>query len=263
MDLQELLKQAKYTENKYHTGIALGGGGARGFAHLGVIKALKERGIIADIYSGVSAGAIIGALLASGKEPDEILDILKSKKIYQYAGLLFPKKGMLSLGGLQEALKKHIAENNLNQLKTPLIVGASNLNKGKMEYFDDGTIPGIILASASIPVLFSPVEISGNLYCDGGIFENIPVSPLRRICQRIIAVSISPVEETKKLNNLIQISARVFQLSVESTTRDAEEMSTVFIEPKELFDYDILDVNAADELFDIGYHYTKNMALNI
>lgn len=248
---------------KFKIGIALGGGGARGFAHLGVVEALKEKGIEAEIYSGVSAGSIVGAFLASGKTPREVFDIMKTRKFFQYAGIRIPKLGLLSLTGLKEDLEKNIEAEKIENLEIPLVIGAVNLNKAELEYFDAGPLSKIVMASSSIPMLFAPVEMNGYLYCDGGLFQNVPVDPLLKQCEKVIAVNVSPVAETTRLNNLVQISTRIFHLAVEANSRNIEEKCDVLIEPAELHEYDILETKHADKLFKIGYEYTRSMDISI
>lgn len=115
------------------------------------------------------------------------------------------------------------------------------------------------MASVSIPVLFSPVSIGGSPYVDGGLIDNLPVAPLKDLCEKIIAVSISPVQEIDNVDNILRVAARTFQLSVNNQSHRKKEMSDVFIEPPELAKYDLLDTTHADELFEIGYEYCKKL----
>jgi NTE family protein len=248
---------------KHKLGIALGGGGARGFAHLGVLKALEEKDIVPDIIAGTSAGAIVGALIADGKTPDEIYGLLKDRGFFNFSRISIPKNGMLKLDGLKKELEKHISVDDISELEIPLIVAATNMNTGKVDFFDKGPIGDIVLASSSIPVLFSPVEIDGNLYNDGGVMMNVPVEALKDKCKHIIAVNVSPVRETKKLNNLINMSIRTFQLSINSNVRDCTEDCDIMIEPEGLEDFDILNVKHAKKMFDLGYEYTRKLEIKL
>jgi NTE family protein len=244
-------------------GIALGGGGARGFAHLGIVKALLEKGIEPSHYSGVSAGAIAGALLADGMSPDEAHRVLKDKGLFNLGKIHFPTNGLLKFDGLQEELEKALKAKKIEDLKLPLTVAASNLNKAKVEYFSSGNLAQIVTASASIPILFTPVEIDGNLYSDGGMYDNLPTQPLRdEACDKIIAISISPVNETNELDSLKKIGARVFQLMVNANTKTSKTECDLLIEPDGMRDYDILSSSAADELFELGYAYTSELDLS-
>ena len=251
------------SEKNYDLGIALGGGGARGFAHLGVLQALEERGIKPDVISGVSAGAIAGAFIASGLKPKEAFEIIKKYKFTGISEFNIPKTGLLSSAKMKSRLLKKIETERLEDLATPLIICVSNMLDGKPEYLDKGPLADIIQASASIPVLFSPVELNGKLYSDGGIFDNVPVRPLKKICKKVIGVSISPIQQIAELTSLIQVATRMFQLAVNPSKAELKRRCDVFIEPAELCHYDIMDTKHAQEIFDIGYDYAKNMDIEL
>jgi NTE family protein len=143
---------------KYKIGLVLSGGGARGFAHLGVVKALNEKSIYPDIISGVSAGSIAGIFLADGQNPDDIFKLLKKKRIFDFSSIRLPKTGLLSLEGLTTELETKISVKDLKDLKIPMIVAVSNITEAKIEYMDHGKISQIITASSSIPVVFFSCE---------------------------------------------------------------------------------------------------------
>lgn len=243
----------------YRYGIALGGGGARGFAHLGALKALEEAGIKPDLLSGVSAGAIVGAFIAGGFTPDEVFQIMKENRLGNFTSIQLPRDGLLNFDKLQHTITRFISAKNIEDLPIPFYIAASNLNDGVIEYFDKGELGKTVQASASIPVLFSPVKINGKKYVDGGIFDNVPIAPLSGKCESIIAINISPMQKADKLNNLIDIAARTFHLSVESTSIHKKEECDIYIEPPELYNYPILDASKAEQMFRIGYEYTKSM----
>lgn len=241
----------------YRYGVALGGGGARGFAHLGVLKALEELGIKPDIISGVSAGAIVGAFIAGGFTPEEVFEIMKENRLGNFTSIQLPRDGLLNFDKLQHTIARYIPAKNIEDLPIPFYAAASNLNDGVIEYFNKGDLGKIVQASSSIPVLFSPVIINGKKYVDGGIFDNIPIAPLKDKCDTIIAINITPSHKADKLNNLIDIATRTFHLSVESTSFRKKEECDIYIEPPELYNYPILDASKAEKMFRIGYEYTK------
>jgi len=249
------------SDKVYRIGIALGGGGARGFAHLGVLQALHERGIKPDIISGTSAGAIAGGFIAAGYSPREALDHIKKYRFSTFSELTLPKTGLLSSAKMKSSLLKKIATNQMEDLETPLIICVSNMLEGKVEYLGKGPLADIIQASASIPVLFSPVKINESLYADGGIFDNVPITPLRPLCEKVIGVSISPIQKIDGLKNLIQVTTRMFQLAVNPGKGVLKRKCDVFIEPEELSNYDLMDTKHAQEVFDIGYNYAMSVDL--
>jgi NTE family protein len=248
---------------KYKIGIALGGGGSRGFAHLGVLKALNERGIYPEIISGTSAGSIVGSLYAAGYTPDEIHVLLKKKKFADLTKIHIPTDGLFSLDNLTTELKKAIPNDSFEDLKIPFIACVANLNTGKAEYIDSGPLHIIVQASSSIPVLFSPVKIGNTYYVDGGLIDNLPVRPLVRKCDHIIGVNIFPNEITDKIDNLFQVATRTFQISLDNNTRYNKSKCKVFIEPADISKYHMLETKFNDEVFEIGYQYCKKMKIRL
>ncbi len=241
---------------KYKTGLVLSGGGTRGFAHLGVIAALFEKGIKPDIISGVSAGAIVGAFIAGGKSPEEILEIFKKGWFFKYTKLHIPIDGLLKLDGLKEVIREEIPVKNIEDLKVPFFIGISNLNKGIIQYKNRGSLAEIVLASSSIPILFSPVIIGRDSFVDGGLMDNIPIHPIKNDCEQIIVSNISPVNPKAKVKNLVQIATRTFYMSVNANMKEVRKHATIFIEPTGIDKFDILSRSHADELFELGYNST-------
>lgn len=238
-------------------GIALSGGGSKGFAHLGVLKALEEAGITPDIISGTSAGSIVGAFIASGKKPDEVLTLVKNNKFLDYAKVSLPRAGLFTLDNIEKSLKKHLTARFFSGLKIPLFVAVSNLNSGSIEYLRSGPLIPAIQASCSIPVLFSPVEIRDNLYVDGGLLDNLPYRPLIGRCDKVIAINIVAGQKNNEMRNVADVTTRVFEIIVNKDRTTARQECTLLIEPTGLEAYRILDTSHADEMFSLGYEYCK------
>ncbi|MDX5320189.1 MAG: patatin-like phospholipase family protein, partial [Bacteroidota bacterium] len=175
------------------TGIALGGGGARGFAHLGVLQALKEKGIQGDMFCGTSAGSVVGAFMAAGEEPLKVFDIMKKHSFFDFAKMTLPSMGLFNLDNLAAHLEKHLRFKKIEELPKPLIVTVADMCAGKVKYLETGPLAKAVQASSSIPVLFSPVAMDGTLYSDGGVFDNLPYRPLEASCDFIYAIHISPI----------------------------------------------------------------------
>ena len=239
-------------------GIALGGGGARGFAHLGVLKAMEEAGIFPDVVSGVSSGSIVGAFIASGKKPAEIMTVLKDGKFLDYAKVGIPVTGLFSLEKFEENIKRHLSVRSFIELKLPFYVAVANLYSGSVEYLHTGPLIPAIQASCAIPVLFSPVEINGQLYVDGGLLDNLPYKPLLGKCDKIIAVNVFAPERTHKIGNLIEVAMRTFEISISINRKTIRNECDLLIEPTRLDGYGILDTSRAEELYRLGYDYCKN-----
>ena len=153
-------------KKKYRTGVVLSGGGARGFAHLGVLQALNDAGIFPDVVSGTSAGALVGVLYADGYRPEEILQIMNSSSMLHYVRPTVPREGLLQISGIERILQENLKASTFEGLSIPLFVTATDLNNGVAKYFCEGELLRPVIASASIPVLFKPVIIDNIYYVD-------------------------------------------------------------------------------------------------
>ena len=251
------------SNKKYEFGFVLGGGGARGFSHLGAVQALYEKGIKPGIISGVSAGSIAGAFLCAGFTPHETLEMLKDKGVFNFSKVHFPISGLLSLDGLEKEIDNTIKYKNIEDLPTPFVVAVTNLNEGVIEYKKHGPLGKTVLSSSSIPVLFKPVEMDGKQYVDGGVIDNLPIDPIIEDCETIIGFSIMPISKIKKFDNLIQIAQRMFQISISKQAEKNKKRCDYVFEPKGLRKFDILDGSKADQLFEIGYNEAKKAEIKI
>lgn len=243
----------------YKIGLVLSGGGARGFAHLGVIKALHEKEIYPEIISGVSAGAIVGALYADGYGPEEILDFFTERRLLRYLEFGFPNKGLVRITGIARVLKERLKADTFEDLKIPLIVGATDLNNGKVKYFSSGSIKDAVLASSTIPGLVKPLVIDGITYVDGGVLDNFPVKPIWRITKKTIGVHLNPDEHKEDFPNLITILETAFHLAVAKNVKYKSKRVDLFLEPSGLSSFHITDVNKARKIFDMGYSYASEI----
>ncbi len=244
-------------EKQFNFGIVLSGGGARGFAHLGVLQALNEAGIYPDIISGTSAGALAGVMYADGYRPKEILKIMNSNSRLSYIRPTVPREGLLQISGVIRILKESLRAKKFEDLRLPLFVTATNLNSGKIEYFSKGDLLLPVIASASIPVLFKPVRINNSCYVDGGVLDNLPIKPIEGKCRFIIGSFVNPVAYEESFTSLIPIAERTFMLSMSREINEKSKRFDLFIAPPELRNYAILDPEKSQEVFNIGYKATK------
>jgi NTE family protein len=242
---------------KYKIGLVLSGGGARGFAHLGVINALNEAGIFPDVISGCSAGALVGVLYADGYASEEILKLLYTGSRLDYMRPALPREGLLQINGIIKILKLSLRAKTFKELKIPLFVSATDLNNGKAVYFSEGELIDPVIASASIPVLFRPVKINNISYVDGGVLDNLPLRPIENECKILIGSFVNPVGYIEKISGLISIAERTFMLSMSKEIYEKSKKFDLFIAPQELRNYKILDSEKACELFEVGYNATK------
>lgn len=244
-------------EEKTKIGLVLSGGGARGFAHLGVIQALNEADIFPDIISGTSAGALVGVLYCDGHSPKEILKIMKLQSKLDYMRPILPRDGLLQIDGVARLLESHLTVKIFEDLKIPLVVCATDLNHGKSVYISKGELITAVIASSSIPVLFKPVIINKIYYVDGGVLDNLPVKPIQNKCKMLIGSFVNPVGYEESISGLITIAMRTFMLD---QTKEAQEKGKDFdllIAPPELTKFGILEIEKADDIFEMGYKKTK------
>lgn len=245
------------SDKKYRTGLVLSGGGARGFAHLGLMQALNDEGIYPDVISGTSAGALAGVLYADGYTPVEILHMMNSGSRLDFMRPALPREGLLQIGGIIKVLKNNLRAKTFEELKIPLYVAATDLNNGKAEYFSHGDLIDPVIASASIPVLFQPVLINNTCYVDGGVLDNLPVYPIEGKCRFLIGSFVNPVGYMEKISGLISIAERTFMLSMSKEIAEKSKRFDMFVAPPELRNFKILDPEKAEDLFSVGYEATK------
>jgi NTE family protein len=245
------------SEEKYNIGLVLSGGGARGFAHLGVLQALIEAGIFPDIISGTSAGALVGSLYCDGHSPKEIMKVMKADSRLRYMRPTVPRDGLLQISGIINILESHLSARTFEELRMPLIVTATDLNNGKAVYFSSGELLPRIIASASIPVLFKPVIIDNIQYVDGGVLDNFPLRPLENKCRLKIGSFVNPVGHEATTGGLIKIAVRTFMLSMSKEVLEKSKNFDLFIAPAELKNYSILDPEKAEDVYNLGYTATK------
>jgi len=244
-------------------GLALGGGAVLGAAHIGALKAIDELDIPIHCISGTSIGAFISAFYAFGKSWEEIEEVTKDLNWLDLTGLTVPKLGLLSNKKLGDVIKKVIGDANLEQAEIPVAMVATDITSGEKVVFTKGDVETAVMASTCIPGIFIPVEIDGRLLVDGGIVENVPVSPLREMgADYIIAIDLIAEHSHKKPENIIEVLLRSFDFTLKSTTQLQTKKADVLIKP-DLSQFNMVDMNQADELIKIGYSEAKKVLKKI
>ncbi len=236
-------------------GYVLSGGGARGFAHLGILEYLEELNIKPYAISGTSAGAIAGALYAAGKTPTEILHMVKNNSYFGWSNMIWKKPGFFSMQAFEKVLKDAITEDSFEALKIKLFVAATDLNKGESVIFSEGKLFQQIIASASLPVIFAPVTIGERILVDGGLLNNFPIEPLENICDVIIGSYVNKLEKGIGKNSVIgtfNIIERCFLLATAHAVYSKAHRCDVFIETP-VNSFSMYDVKNADAIFEAGY----------
>ena len=240
-------------------GYVLSGGGARGFAHLGVIKYLEELSIRPSAISGTSAGSIVGALYAAGKSAEEILNLTKTGNFFGWDSFAWRQKGIFKMDMLRNLLREIVPGDNFSALKIPFYATATDLNSGSELTFSNGVLSDAVVASCSIPVIFDSVTLGERILVDGGLMNNFPVEPLIDTCDIIIGSYVNKIEEGIGNNSSMEIVNyldRCFHLAISRTVYAKISHCHVFIESP-LHSYNMYNIKAAGEIFEIGYNTAK------
>lgn len=238
-------------------GLVLSGGGYRGIAHAGAIKAFEEFGIVPDYISGTSAGALVGALYAANYSPKEIVTFFKKVRIFEVGRFARNKPGWVDTDTFRSFLLSYFPENNFIGLKKKLFVTTTDLLSGKIQVLSSGNLIDALLASASFPGVFSPVTISNGFYADGGILDNFPIDPIKN-CTKLYGVYVSPVSTMKisDFKHSYDVVNRALHLRMNAASLRKFSACDLVIYPKKLSKYNLFNANNADELFELGYSHT-------
>jgi NTE family protein len=239
--------------------IALSGGGTRGIAHLGVLKALSESGIKINRISGVSSGAIMGAFFCAGYDPSEVLEIILKTKLFKYLRPGISSTGLLKLEYTSALFKKYFKEDSFEHLNTPLTVSALSLKTGRIKYFNSGELNLPLLASSSIPLIFNPITIGGEQFVDGGLAENLPVTPLKNFDDFTVAVHSNPIDPHYDRLNIRTYIERILLITINNNAQHSLKEADFMIEPEGLKNVRWSDYSKAKEIFAIGYNSTMNV----
>lgn len=226
-------------------------------AHIGLIKAMREHGIEADMVAGTSIGALVGALYANNNSVEEMLTFFKETPIFQYSFFTINKPGFIDTERYVSIFKRFFPNNSFESLQKPLFVVATDLLSGKERVFDRGPLIKPLLASAALPPVFSPVDIDDVLYADGGIMNNFPKEYIDTRTNFVIGsnVSITVPMQKKDLRNSIQLTGRVTSLMIHASNDEKLHECDLYIEPKELDKIGVLDKKGIENAFAIGYDH--------
>jgi NTE family protein len=255
------MKKKQDLKKRPTIGLVLSGGGARGFAHIGVLEALEEMNISIDIIAGTSAGSIVGTLYAAGYTAAEIREFVRSASLLKAIKPGMSTRGLINLSYLKQHLSKYIPEDRFESLQKELYIAISNLNTGEVEQRSSGPLFDVVMASSAIPLVFKPIEMKGQIYVDGGLLSNLPAEAIRDQCDILIGVNLFPrieLDNTKfsGVMSMANIALRCFHLSVFNNTKHSIELCDVIVEPEDVHQYHIFQFNKMEELIEKGYRST-------
>ncbi|WP_299527110.1 patatin-like phospholipase family protein [uncultured Lutibacter sp.] len=241
-------------------GLVLSGGGVRAIAHIGLIKVLLEKNIIPTEVAGTSAGALVGALYAGGFEPEEMLNFFEETPLLKLSFYARNKPGMLDSSKYAKYFKKYFPIDSFESLKYPLTVTATDLFNSKLDFFNSGEIIKPLIASSALPPFFSPIEVNGTYYSDGGILNNFPIEPLSLNCSKIIGSFVNPVSkcEYADINTSFKLLYRVYHIGLDVNNIKKFNQCNYVFSPPNIDDIGVLDGDAIQKSFDLGYKHALN-----
>ena len=196
-------------------GLALGGGAARGFAHVGVIQVLEEAGITPVLVTGTSAGSLVAALYASGKNGAQLQKVAESMEESTIADWTLPffGRGVLRGEALAKYVNAQVGQKLIEAMPMPLGIVATDLNSGNDMLFQRGDTGTAVRASSAVPAVFTPVKINGHEYVDGGLSSPVPVRAARKMgAELVIAVDISSPPEASSASGTIEVLLQTFSI---------------------------------------------------
>lgn len=213
--------------------VALGGGAARGFAHIGVLQVLEEQGIKPDIVVGTSAGSMVAALYASGRTPTEMEQMAMTLDESSITDWVFPGRSLMKGEALAKFIRDKTGGKSIEQMRIPLGIVAADLNSGEPILFRRGD-PGVaVRASSAVPAVFQPVKIAGREYVDGGLVSPIPVRYAQQMgADVVIAVDISAIPQGQPTQSSMQILLQTFNIMGHSISQYELKDADVVVRPK-------------------------------
>ncbi|MBA4537632.1 patatin-like phospholipase family protein [Bacillus aquiflavi] len=244
-------------------GLALGSGGARGFAHLGVIKVLQEEGIPIDMIAGSSMGALVGCFYGAGLDLNDLYKLSKAFKRKYFLDFTIPNMGFIAGKRVKELIKIFTHGKMIENLNIPVSVVTTDLKSGEKVVFTKGPIDDAVRASISIPGIFVPEKINGRLLVDGGVVDRVPVSVVKEMgAEFIIAVDVSHVNTNLEITSIFDVIIQSLDILQMELVRNREIASDIMIRPHvEMFSSQAF--TNIEEIIKIGEEETRKQVEKI
>ena len=241
-----------FSRDKNKVALVLGGGSARGLAHLGILKILKREKIPCDMVVGTSIGALIGAIYGLGIPIERTEKRALKTHWKDLVKLSISKFGLSDGSGLEKIINEEIEHKNFEDLKIPLAIVTTDIEKGEEVVFTSGPLSKIILASCSLPGIFAPVRIGDKQLLDGGIKHTVPVAVAKKLGATFtIACDVGFCVRNGEIHNIFQILVQAFQIKGQELNYYQSMNADVVIRP-ELGDIDQASFSRAAEAIDAG-----------
>jgi len=246
----ESLSKLKLLKAGTKVNLVLSGGGEKGVAHVALLEKLADLQIQINAISAASAGSLVGCMYASGMGYREILDFFFQTPLFRYSWLNPLKAGFFESEKYELYLKDHVKP-NFQSLSCPVYVAATNMEDGESHYFKSGPLIRPLIASCAVPGIFSPVEIDGKLYSDGGVMDNFPIFPFQDDPLPIIgSYLLAPIATGRKgLDNIIKVTGRSATLLAYAA--DHPKFSSTYLTVEhQIGDYGVFDQKHVHQIYE-------------
>ncbi len=231
--VEQPLRSPKPPPRPPKIGLALGGGAARGFAHIGVIQVLEEHGIRPDLIVGTSAGSLVAALYAAGKTGAELGSLADAMDESTLTDWSYPGRGLIRGAALAKFVRDHTASRTIEQMRIPLGIVATDLDNGQAILFEVGDAGTAVRASSAVPAVFQPVSIGGREYVDGGLVAPVPVRFARQMgAEVVIAVDISSPPEGNPTGDAMRMLLQTFAIMGRSINNFELREADIVVRPR-------------------------------
>ncbi|WP_110929314.1 patatin-like phospholipase family protein [Bacillus massiliglaciei] len=238
-------------------GLALGSGGARGFAHLGVIKTLTDEGISIDMIAGSSMGALVAAFYAAGTDIEGLYKLSRAFKRKYYLDFTIPKMGFIAGKRVKELIRVFTYNKNFEELNIPIAVVTTDIKTGEKVVFTEGPVSPAVRASISIPGIFVPEKVGKRLLVDGGVVDRVPVSVAKEMgADIIIAVDVAHVKQVSEISSIYDVIMQSLDILQMELVEAREVASDVMIRPR-VEKYNSKSFTNIPEIISIGEEAAK------
>jgi len=257
-------KKLKQTEHRPIVALVLGSGGARGYAHIGVIQVLEQYGIHPDLIVGTSAGSVVGSIYASGKNAQQLREIALNMKANDVRDVKLAMTGFFDGQKVENYVNEQVLDTPLELLKTPMYVVATELKEGKKVVFNYGNTGQAVRASVSIPSMFIPTKIAGEEYVDGGLVSPVPVNVARELgADIVIAVDILAQPEHTETKNVWGLFNQNINIMQNRLAQEELKHADIVIQPDLREKAHIFDVKGREETMQAGMNAADKQLSNI
>ncbi|MFW6233931.1 MAG: patatin-like phospholipase family protein [Spirochaetota bacterium] len=236
-------------------GLALGGGAARGFTHIGVLRALEEAELAPSVVAGTSAGSLVGALYCAGFDSRRIEEEARNMKWGGLIQITFPRMDLVKADKLSNLVRELIGDMNISDLKIPFAAVAVDLVSGEERVLRAGPVSTAVRASCGIPGVFVPLEHGGELLVDGGIRNSVPSNVVRSLgADFVVGVDLNSdnVGQDESIDNVVDVLARTMGILMYATSDTGRRNSDIFLQP-DLVGFSYHSMSRIDEAIARGY----------